>query len=243
MSFGLCRNRRTRLDFCPAASYCVLVTEAQKLGDVIAERVRLYRKRKDWSVRQLAEECAKLGAPQLTPSSLANIERGQAEGAKRRRRQVEVEELIVLARALGVPPALLVFPVGQAGEVEVVPGQHTDPWTAMRWFTGEARFPSPYAPIGEAADGELAERYDDPEEGWEQGAAPTLLFRKHQRLIEEWWAIPPRLRRLPLSDAEKTVVRDAQWAETVEKLRRVREEMKRHGLTPPPFPADLEEEG
>lgn len=211
------------------------------MGDVLADRVRHYRQLRQWSVRQLAEECARLGASKLTSSSLANIERGQAEGAKRQRRQVDVEELVVLARALQVPPVLLLFPVGRADEVELVPGTNAWPWSALRWFIGEVRFPSPYIPAGEPQPpGHLPEWIEDPKEGWEQWAAPALLFREHERLEREWWAIPPRLRELPFgTPEEKQATRDALWARVMTDLRRVHKEMRRHGLTPPSIQKEI----
>lgn len=75
---------------------------SSNLSDAIASQIRRYRLAKNWSVRQLAEECARLGAPQLTASSLTNIERGQDENAKRPGRRVLVEELDVIQRALAV---------------------------------------------------------------------------------------------------------------------------------------------
>lgn len=74
----------------------------QSLGDVLAGRIRRYRKARGLSIRQLSERCSELGAPQLTVASLSNIERGQKVGALRQRREVLVTELAVLADALTV---------------------------------------------------------------------------------------------------------------------------------------------
>jgi transcriptional regulator with XRE-family HTH domain len=87
------------------------VTVTRRVGDVVAKRVRYYRKRLGWSVRQLAEECASLGAPQLTEASLGNIERGSK--GKRKPRDVTVDEVMILGYALGVPPLLLMIPLGE----------------------------------------------------------------------------------------------------------------------------------
>lgn len=60
---------------------------------------------------------------------IANMESG-------RRTSVGLSELLVLARALDVPPLELAFPVGQSELVEVLPGQEVGTWAAAKWFTG-----------------------------------------------------------------------------------------------------------
>jgi len=84
---------------------------------------------------ELAAECARLGAPHMTMSTIANIERGLT--SKRRRRDVSVDELMVLAAALGVAPMLLVVPLGTGDPVEYVPGVALSPADAARWFVGD----------------------------------------------------------------------------------------------------------
>jgi len=81
------------------------------------------------SAQQLADACDRLGHP-VPRSVLTNLENG-------RREAVSVPELLALAAALGVAPALLVFPVGTAVPVEMLPGQVADPWRGYRWFVGD----------------------------------------------------------------------------------------------------------
>lgn len=83
-----------------------LMTPAE-MDHVIAAAIRKHRRARGLSVRQLADECERLGAPQLTVSSLGNIERGQDPDAKRSPRRVGVAELAVLAAALHVAPIAL----------------------------------------------------------------------------------------------------------------------------------------
>jgi transcriptional regulator with XRE-family HTH domain len=103
-------------------------------SDVVAERVRRYRKRLGWSVRELAEECARFGAPELTEASLGNIERGPS--GKRKRRDVTVDEIMVLGYALGVPPLLLLVPLGENETVQLVPPYELHPHLAWDVVTG-----------------------------------------------------------------------------------------------------------
>lgn len=137
------------------------MTEPTGMGDVIATQIRRYRLLRNWSVRQLAEECERLGAPQLTASSLANIERGQAEDAKRTGRQVLVEELAVLARALDVPPVLLTLPLGRQAVVQILPNHAVDTWSAVKWWIGDIGF----------------------EDGNGDGTALIGYFRDHDELV------------------------------------------------------------
>src|SRR6266487_3799121 len=53
-------------------------------------------------------------------------------------RPLTVDELLVLAKALSVSPADLVLPIGQAADVEVLPGEHMGTWKALLWFAGLA---------------------------------------------------------------------------------------------------------
>lgn len=81
------------------------------------------------SAQQLALRCAELGLPTLTRSTIANLESG-------RRQYVDVAELLILAAALQVAPAVLVFPVGYEAEVERLPGQTATPLDAVDQFSG-----------------------------------------------------------------------------------------------------------
>jgi transcriptional regulator with XRE-family HTH domain len=112
------------------------------VSDVIAARVRAFRKLRQLSVEQLAERCKALGAPELTPASLTNVERPAADGNRTRpRRAVQVPELLVLAQALHVPALALILP--DAGEtVEILPGRAVTPWEAREWLIGSAPLPA-----------------------------------------------------------------------------------------------------
>ncbi|MFH8285492.1 helix-turn-helix domain-containing protein [Streptomyces antibioticus] len=116
------------------------------VGAVVAEQVRRYRQARGWSVRRLAEECARVGAARLTQSSLANIERGQRPEAERRPREVTVDELMALSAALGVPLTGLLLPFSEehtdgridtdADHVAVTPAYVVDWYTYTSWLTG-----------------------------------------------------------------------------------------------------------
>lgn len=58
---------------------------------MVARRVRVLRKARGWSAKQLAEQCAELGAPWLTGDVLYLL-----EGARSRR--INVDDLVALAK-------------------------------------------------------------------------------------------------------------------------------------------------
>lgn len=120
---------------------------------------RQYRGRR--SARWLSERTAELGY-RISPQTIARMDAGRRAG------HFEVAELLVLARALGVPPMLLLYPGLLAGEVEVTPDVRTSSLQAARWFSGLAAF------LGKDGQGRLvAER-----EEWEQrGQLPVLAAR------------------------------------------------------------------
>ncbi|GAB3973207.1 helix-turn-helix domain-containing protein [Plantactinospora veratri] len=68
--------------------------ERPELTKIIAARIRRLRDERGWSARRLAEQCGEFGMPSLSRSTIAKIEAGL--------RGIDVEELHVLAMALGV---------------------------------------------------------------------------------------------------------------------------------------------
>lgn len=133
------------------------------LSDVVGERIASLRKARGVTRDELSRRCREMGWP-LTVAVLTNVETGRRKGAERRR-EISIDEIAVIGRALGVPPVLLCYPLGVDGLTEVAPGVESDPWTGARWFMGEAHL-----------DGTRID--DDP------GAAPLVLFRRHQLLVE-----------------------------------------------------------
>jgi transcriptional regulator with XRE-family HTH domain len=198
------------------------MTEPPGIDAAIASQVRRYRLAKGWSIRRLAEECERLGAPGLTEASLGNIERGQKEGAKRTQRRLLVEELAVLAKALEVPPILLVFPVGRESEVEVLPGVPLNTWAAVKWWMGEESLPFTRADLATNGD------------AWFVAAAPVAYYRSLDHLINEW-ALH--------QGAEDTEQSKQRRHELEDRLRDLRQNMRRAGLDPgglPPFLAHID---
>lgn len=129
------RSVKTLASLCNVTELDRVKEDPPTVTQAVAAQIRAYRLRRGWSVRQLAEECAKQGAPQLTQASLENIERGQDPNAKRKPRGVTVDELLVLALALNARPADLLFD-GDAARVQVTPRVTVHPFLAWSWLVG-----------------------------------------------------------------------------------------------------------
>jgi hypothetical protein len=189
------------------------------------------------SAQQLADRTAELGMP-IPRSVLANLESG-------RRDTVTVAEVLILAAALNVAPLELIFPVGYAGEVEMVPGRPSDPVTAMRWFTGELKL--------DAGDGETTLRQPVSSE---QSAIDLIDY--HDRVIGLLRAREADTARAladandatdekAMADARYQMMRTEDYRQVLsETLQRTRAEMRERGMLLPELPPDIkieEEEG
>jgi transcriptional regulator with XRE-family HTH domain len=110
----------------------VLMTEVLWTpSEVIAVRLKELRQRRGLSVAKLAKECEKLGMPKLNRDVITNIE------VVGRRQDVGVTELLVLALALDVPPALLLIPLDGRTGIQITPEVSMSSWRALFWLGGE----------------------------------------------------------------------------------------------------------
>jgi len=102
--------------------------EAVAPVQALARRVREVRTVRGWSAQELAQRCDALGMPALDRSTIANIESG-------RRQRVGVDELLVLALALGVAPVHLLVPLDEQWYA-VTPGRVTGTSRVREWLRG-----------------------------------------------------------------------------------------------------------
>jgi len=174
------------------------------------------------SAQKLADACTKLGFP-LDRSVISNFENG-------RRTTVTVAEVLALAKALDVPPILLIFPVGVDRALDVLPGEGRSTWAAAKWFTGEEPFPTPDATVPEM-----------PADGTE--TRTLALHREHDQLLQQWQKTARTLHSFreggidddPLINAAAGVV-----ARVERKLAELRHQMLTEGIAVlPQLPATL----
>lgn len=88
------------------------------------------------SARELSDDTAKLGY-RIAPTIIAKLDSGH-RGAV-----LSVPELLVLAAALDIPPAMLLFGDGYpGGEVEYLPDRNASNLQAAQWLSGETPLPA-----------------------------------------------------------------------------------------------------
>ncbi|MEU8891134.1 helix-turn-helix transcriptional regulator [Streptomyces sp. NPDC048442] len=207
------------------------ITESGPAAAQVAKNIELIRKARQLKQKDVSDRLREAGRPML-PTVVSKVERGE--------RRIDVDDLVAFGRALGVPPVLLLYPLGQDEEVEVLKGQRVPTEAALKWFVGEDRFPSELVPGGEvdAATG-LPEYYEVPEEGWREGAAPVLLWRQHAEWLSEWSDAVSVARRKGLSEADERAERARLQGQAEDSLKQLRDVMRMHGLKPPRLPREL----
>lgn len=198
------------------------------LSDDVGEQLVKLRKSAGLTREQLAERCARAGLPALTAPAIGNIETGRRDATGRRRREISVDELMVLAYALDRPPVALLLPIDRETPVEVLPGRPTSLADALAWLRGDrplgGRESSIYAALrlyvrADEASRELAELLGQ----WGPEHAPD----------------DPTVR-----GAEAVQDRPPGWHErfekTIERLREYRSQLRALNHPCPPLPLGLE---
>lgn len=179
--------------------------------DVVRRRIRALRERRGgMSAQDLANKCAELGMPGLNRQTIANLENG-------RRAICTVDELLVLAAALDVPPVLLLTPPDPAGDdrtvLELTPDLTMWAWAAALWITGESEHSMP------RQDGLVS---NERRRAWRESTMPLRQYRA-------WMATYDRLVRQ--NDQEKREAGLLALAEVINA-------MLAAGLNPPPTRED-----
>jgi 8-oxo-dGTP pyrophosphatase MutT (NUDIX family)/transcriptional regulator with XRE-family HTH domain len=191
---------------------------AKRVAVGVGKRVAHYRGKT--SAQQLADRCKELGMPALSRIVITRLENG-------RRDAVSVAEVSILAEALGVPPVLLLFPIGNSGAVEMLPGQQEDPWAAYQWFIGRAdlAWPGTQPQMGESN--------------------PIVLWGEHLRIEASIEAMDDYRRASAIHPADRPdgprppLVTPGIFVDNIEvltsSLLRIRQRMREAGMTPPPL--------
>ncbi|SRR6266536_1414354 len=219
---------RTRLPTVNLPHYCLTVDQVgwqQRLTRAIAREIRRHRLERKLSAQKLADRCERLGFA-VPRSVIANLENGYREA-------LSVAELLVLAFALDIPPALLLFPVGRSVTAEVLPGQEIETFAAAEWFGGQI-----YLESRPAEDGGPGLQ---PAWGRETDLA---LYSRHQSLVFEWNNLLGQRDPPGHKEAAAELGHDYHSAERVREmqrvladdLRRVRANIRSRGLEPPELP-------
>ncbi len=190
----------------------------KSLTATIAGQIQRTRVARRMSAQQLAEATAALGY-EIPRSVIANLESG-------RRDAVSIAELVVFAQALKVPPLLLVFPVGHAQTIEVLPNVTADVWAAAKWFTGEGPFPGTENDITVPSD------------------SATTYFRHQDELMRKWRQLREQVAEASATQAPGNEPQKAdffaEWLRSSEThLRDFRILVRKMGFNPGELPPEL----
>lgn len=189
----------------------------------IAERIRATRDAAGLTVADLAQRCADRGLT-VPRTTITNLETG-------RRASVDLAEFLVIADALGVPPISLLFPLGTAATVDVLPGREVPTWDAVAWFTGET--PSPEAPP-QGSDRERLDTFRAHDMAVAAAAASTALAKDRRRKASTTLDADRRADLLARAAGYEELAFD-----DCRELRAFRDRMRARDLTPPRLPAEL----
>ncbi|MFJ2374790.1 transcriptional regulator [Streptomyces sp. NPDC087769] len=179
----------------------------------VAAEVRRRRRELGWSAQDLANKCEEMGHP-IPRNVIANME-------SRRRSNLPLVDVMVLAQALNTPPICLIYPVGYVDDVQQLPLQHpTTALDALRWFTGEE------TELG--ADDDML-RYFRAHHAAQERLRSARRDEEYARYHAE---------TAPNADRKAEALRSqARAAETADdaasRLRRVRAFIEEEGVTPP----------
>ncbi|GAA2407327.1 hypothetical protein GCM10010420_39260 [Streptomyces glaucosporus] len=217
------------------------------LSDVVAAEVRKHRERLGMTREDLAARCAAIGYPELSYAAITNIETGRKhKETGKRRREVTVDELMVLGYALAVPPLLLAFPVGTLDDVPVPPHNNLlSTYFAWRWAAGHE------VPGVRTEDGRIAEaggplgQYEDIVDAWRAAAYPLELYMEHQAAAD---ALRVAIREQNFArrgygeESEEHRAANAARLDAFRALAKVLNKMMREGVQVPAFTPDWAEE-
>jgi transcriptional regulator with XRE-family HTH domain len=194
----------------------------------VAERIRRIRQRRGWTAEALAARCAEVGAPEITRSVIANIETGRPDKGGRRRREVTVDELLILAYALQVPPVLLIVPLDSTEKLQVTANVEMDVLAAAGWVAGDDGVTGIYGTETVPAEG--GGRITSVQQ--RQDTTPLALLRRigatlrRADVIRQANADHPEAARPALSSIGREINHMGEWLASL-------------GFTPPEVPPDV----
>lgn len=143
---------------------------------VVADRLRELRTQRGWSQQLLAEKCAAAGMPSLSRGKIAKIESGA-------RKSIKLEEVAVLAQALGVPPAALESGSGTGPSAESAAATDHGPLTGSDEQHTRAQARPPAGP-------DFFISYSPADKHWAAWIAWTLEVAGYTTMLQAWDFVP-----------------------------------------------------
>jgi transcriptional regulator with XRE-family HTH domain len=185
-------------------------------SEVLAKQVLVWRKRRNLSVQALADRISDLGGT-LSRVAISRIENGN--------RSVSLDEWLLLAHVLAVPPVLLFVDLEGGGDVAIAPAVTLHPWLVWQWATGQE------PPIvRRPGEGSLVTRVEE----FGQALTARRLYREEEsaaNAVQDARALMRRAEFVGEPDAQ-AAARSA-FIEALAMLAKLFDEMIENGITPP----------
>jgi transcriptional regulator with XRE-family HTH domain len=183
-----------------------------QLTSIAGAEIKRHRTARKMSAEELAKKVTSLGYD-YSRDQIVNLER-----TKTRRTSITLGEAIAFGAALGVPPAMLLFPV-EGGDIEILPGRNVDAWHAYSWFTG----------LGASTlTDDIAEQIDEV-------ALKLNAYRNHDNAVLELSLIAST----SCEDPDEAETQRRRFADKLETLLARRDAIRARGWEPPRVPLDI----
>lgn len=188
----------------------------------LGAQVKRWRGERNLSGEQLARRIAEDTGAKLDRYAISKIEAGT--------RKVTVDEWLHLAYSLGVPPLLLLLPLGEDDTAAIGPDVELPPLLAWRWISGEQPPTS-------------SDRYAVRPAEWNTAHGPVAVYLRMAQVGDQAYRALVELRQCEYIGEEKKIV--AARAAYVEGLKRYAAELTRaaaSGLRLPPVAQSMLED-
>ncbi|HYB48689.1 MAG TPA: helix-turn-helix transcriptional regulator [Streptosporangiaceae bacterium] len=106
-------------------------------SDLAGRRLEQVRRRREWTRKELADRCAAIGAPHITAAVITDL-----ETRRRSSRKITIDELLVLAYVLDVPPIFLFAPADGTEKLQITPDVEKDAIESGAWIADDTTRPA-----------------------------------------------------------------------------------------------------
>lgn len=181
-------------------------------SEALAKELVHWRRERNLTAQQLAERVGSIGG-KLDRQAISKIETGN--------RGVSLDEALLLAYALTVPPPLLFLPLGREDLIAIAPGVTVHPDLAWKWMEG----------IEPPTD---SDRYVVRPAEWREAALPVFLYRQLREAAAPMQRADHDKRLADLSgDPERIAEAQTRYADCLGELAEALNAMTEAGLRVP----------
>jgi transcriptional regulator with XRE-family HTH domain len=192
------------------------MAQPKRPSEVVAGQVRRWRRERGLSAADLAARISDLGG------RMSRVTITKIEG---RRHGVSLDDALILAAALRVPPAVLMFDLENREPVAIAPEVTIHPRLAARWLAGEELAASNGAVLGPMSEWML----------------PKAILRHHERLVERQEEVHSRESAVKAAEFVNDDARAREerigFYRALKRLADERTAMRMAGIDPPRLPA------